>query len=209
MKNKLALLALSAVLFISCKEENNNEIIETTTESSFSGNFKMDAASSTFNWVGKKLTGEHSGFIKYLYGGFDVQNGKVIAGKFVLDMNSINVTDLEGDKKLSLEGHLKGTEKDAEDHFFNVAKYPEAVFNATGMENNLLVGDLTMKDITNEVKIPVTVTKDGEKCTIISEKFTIDRTKWNVKYASKSVFDDLGDKYINDEIELSFTVVSN
>lgn len=209
MKNKLALLALSAVLFISCKEENNNEIIETTTESSFSGNFKMDAASSTFNWVGKKLTGEHSGFIKYLYGGFDVQNGKVIAGKFVLDMNSINVTDLEGDKKLSLEGHLKGTEKDAEDHFFNVAKYPEAVFNATGMENNLLVGDLTMKDITNEVKIPVTVTKDGEKCTITSEKFTIDRTKWNVKYASKSVFDDLGDKYINDEIELSFTVVSN
>ncbi len=28
------------------------------------------------------------------------------------------------------------------------------------------------------------------------------RTHWNVNYASKSIFDDLKDKFVNDEIEL-------
>ena len=42
--------------------------------------------------------------------------------------------------------------------------------------------------------------------TIESEAFTIDRTKWGVNYGSKSVFDDLGDKFINDDIELKILV---
>jgi len=30
----------------------------------------------------------------------------------------------------------------------------------------------------------------------------IDRTKWDVNYGSKSLFDNLGDKFISDNIEL-------
>ena len=44
---------------------------------------------------------------------------------------------------------------------------------------------------------------------ITSETFAIDRTKWDVNYGSKSVFDNLGDKFINDDIELTVTVVAN
>ena len=42
--------------------------------------------------------------------------------------------------------------------------------------------------------------------TLTSETFTIDRSKWNVKYGSKSFFDNLGDKFINDDIELKIMV---
>lgn len=42
-------------------------------------------------------------------------------------MESINVEDLEGQDKIDLEKHLKGTVKGKE-HFFNVQKYPKAYF---------------------------------------------------------------------------------
>ena len=46
----------------------------------------------------------------------------------------------------------------------------------------------------------------GTTVILTSEAFTIDRSKWNVKYGSKSFFDNLGDKFINDDIELQLTV---
>jgi hypothetical protein len=45
--------------------------------------------------------------------------------------------------------------------------------------------------------------------TLRSETFTIDRSKWNIKYKSKSFFDDLGDSFIDDEIELTVNLVAN
>jgi hypothetical protein len=46
----------------------------------------------------------------------------------------------------------------------------------------------------------------GNVTTFKSEKFNIDRAEFNVKYASKTFFDNLKDKFIDDAIELSFTV---
>jgi hypothetical protein len=45
--------------------------------------------------------------------------------------------------------------------------------------------------------------------TLTSEKFTIDRSKWNIQYGSKSFFDNLGDKFINDDMELKVTLVAS
>jgi hypothetical protein len=53
-----------------------------------------------------------------------------------------------------------------------------------------------------------TITVDGDVVTLTSETFTINRTQWNVNYSSKSVFDDLKDKFINDDIELKVTVTA-
>jgi hypothetical protein len=39
--------------------------------------------------------------------------------------------------------------------------------------------------------------------TLTSEPFTIDRTNWGVNYGSKSIFDNLGDKFISDDIQLT------
>ena len=51
---------------------------------------------------------------------FVLQNGNITGGEFVIDMNSIACTDLEGDSKGQLEGHLKS------DDFFGVENHPTA-----------------------------------------------------------------------------------
>ena len=43
---------------------------------------------------------------------------------------------------------------------------------------------------------------NGDEMTLTSDAFLINRTHWNVNYASKSIFDDLKDKFVNDDIEL-------
>lgn len=204
---KILLLGIGVLLFISCKKEEKIE--PTTVETGISGMFITDST-STLNWTGSKQTGKHSGTIKIKTGGFTVENGKITDGKFTIDMNSISVDDLEGDDKINLEEHLKGTKPDVVDHFFNVVKYPEATFVVTGFMNengsDMLEGDLTIKDKTNKVKFAVSLTEADGFVTMSSPEFKIDRTLWGVNYGSKSIFSDLGDKFINDDIALQINM---
>lgn len=210
---KIALLGLSLLLFVSCKEEEKTETTEpTVVEEGVNGTFSVDST-STIAWIGSKPTGKHNGKIVVKNGEFTVENGKISQGKFTIDMNSITVEDLEGDERASLEGHLKGTAKpEANDHFFNVAKYPEAVFEMTSFikENgsDMVEGDLTIKDKTNKVKFPISIVEANGVVTMTSPEFKINRTLWGVNYGSKSIFDDLGDKFIDDEISLQLNLIA-
>ena len=89
--------------------------------------------------------------------------------------------------------------------FFDVEQFPSAAFEVTGLEEKdgktWLSGNLTLKDKKNNVTFPVTLNSNNGQYSITSEVFTIDRSKWDVKYGSKSFFDNLGDKFINDDIE--------
>lgn len=208
---KIALLGLGLLFFVSCKKEEKTESTEpTVVEAGINGTFEVDST-STIAWIGSKPTGKHNGSINVKNGEFTIESGKITEGKFTIDMNSITVGDLEGEEKATLEGHLKGSSKpEAADHFFNVAKYPEATFVVTGFmtENgsDMVEGDLTIKDKTNKVKFPVAITEADGVITMTSPAFDINRTLWDVKYGSKSFFDDLGDKYINDEISLQINI---
>ena len=123
-------------------------------------------------------------------------------------MRSITVTDLTEDKgKTDLETHLKGTgDKEAEDHFFNTTKFPTSNFKInTVTEANgayMVSGMLTIKDIAKEVSFPAEIVITDTNVSLISDTFKIDRTLWGVNYASKSIFDDLKDKFVDDEIAL-------
>ena len=116
-----------------------------------------------------------------------------------------------GDGKEDLEAHLKGTVEGKENHFFDVSKFPSAAFEITGTESlaagkTRLSGNLDIKGQKHNISFPVNITNDGDQMIIESEAFTIDRTKWNVNYGSKSIFEDLGDKFINDDIELKISI---
>ncbi|HSJ12714.1 MAG TPA: YceI family protein, partial [Gillisia sp.] len=145
-------------------------------------------------------------------GTFHANDSIVESGTFVIDMASINVTDLEGDDKANLEHHLKGTVEGKEGDFFNINEFPQAKFEVTGISQvngqSMLQGNLTMKGETKNVEFPVNIDLNGEEIVLTSETFTIDRTKWNINFKSKSVFDSLGDNFINDEIELTIKVVA-
>lgn len=172
--------------------------------------FRVDTTSSVIEWQGEKPTGTHTGTIHIAEGTFHANDSIVESGTFIIDMGSITVTDLEGDQKMNLENHLKGTVEGKEGDFFNINEYPDARFEVTGItENNgqtMLQGNLTMKGETKNVEFPVNINRNGDQLELTSETFTIDRTKWNVNFGSRSVFDSLGDNFINDEIELTIKV---
>lgn len=212
----VALMAFIGLGAISCKnKENNAEVTEAqeVAEVEMASSLTVDTDASVIEWKGSKPTGTHNGTVQLAEGTMDVQEDQIKAGSFVIDMTTITDLDLEGDMKDNLEAHLKGTVEGKEGDFFNVNKYPTAAFeitNITESEGKTMVsGNLTMKEKTHNITFPATITMEGDSVQLKSETFSIDRTLWDVNYGSKSVFDNLGDKFINDEIELTISVVAS
>lgn len=199
----LTIVAIGAAV-VSCKKKADEAMTtdaeEVATSEAAATKYMVNATESVIEWTGYKPTGKHNGTIKIGSGSFTVNNGTLESGSFMINMNSL--ADSEANAKL--EGHLKSAD------FFDVEKHASADFEVTGFEivdgKSMLSGNLTLKDTKNNVTFPVTTTEDGDTFTLTSEMFTIDRSKWNVQYGSKSFFDDLGDKFINDDIELKVTV---
>ncbi len=151
---------------------------------------------STITWKGYKVTGSHYGTITLKNGYLTFEDKKLNGGKFVMDMTSINTTDLEGGSKQKLDGHLKS------DDFFGVKKYPTATLIFTKVKPNgknayQVTGNLTIKKKTHPVSFQLSVY--GNKAT---GNLKIDRSKYDVRYGSGSFFDNLGDKTIYDEFDL-------
>jgi polyisoprenoid-binding protein YceI len=171
----------------------------------FAGSQKVDTSKSTVKWLGKKVTGEHFGTIAVKEGALEVANGKVSGGKVVIDMNSLKCDDIkDAGMNGKLVGHLKS------DDFFSVASFPTSELVVSKVESNgnnhTFSGNLTIKGITNPATFTATSSKDG-KSTVYKGVLTIDRSKYNVKYGSKSFFDNLGDKMIYDEFSLDFNLL--
>jgi polyisoprenoid-binding protein YceI len=158
---------------------------------------KIDAATSTIEWLGKKVTGQHNGTVNFKDGAIVFKGKKLTGGTFTVDMTSLTATDLQGEWQGKLNGHLKA------DDFFGTDKFPTAtlVFKkiATKSANFYTVtADLTIKGITKPVTFDLTV--NGNSATTA---FKVDRTKYDIKYNSKSFFESIGDKAIYDEFELT------
>ena len=214
----IALITFLSLALIGCKnkadEANTSEAEAAAVSEATSQEYVTDVTKSSIEWKGFKPTGTHNGTVNIDMGTFQVTDGNLQSGTFLIDMKSIKVLDLEGDMKGNLEAHLMGTVEGKEGDFFNVNQFPNAAFEITGTEAIAdgkinLSGNLSIKGVKNNITFPATVSTEGDMMTITSDSFTIDRTKWNVNYGSKSVFDNLGDKFINDEMELKINVVAN
>jgi polyisoprenoid-binding protein YceI len=169
--------------------------------------YTLDTKATTATWLGKKMTGEHSGGISLSKGNI-LSDGKTITGgSLEFDMNSITCTDLtDPEWSGKLVGHLK-----AED-FFSVAKNPTAKFEITKTtlkegNNYDVTGKLTIKGITNEITFPAMIKMDAKTLVTVA-KITVNRTKFDIKYGSASFFEGIGDKAISDDFELNVNVVA-
>jgi polyisoprenoid-binding protein YceI len=164
-------------------------------------NKKIDVSKSKIEWTGKKVTGQHTGTVKFQDGVLAFKAGKLSGGSFTVDMNSISDTDLQaGQGKEKLEGHLKA------DDFFGVEKYPVAtiVFKTIAAKSKNLyavTADLTIKGQTNPVAFDLNAGPASA-----TAKFNIDRIKYGIRYGSGSFFQDLGDKTIDDNFLVSVTL---
>lgn len=162
---------------------------------------KVDTKNSVIKWIGYKVTGQHEGTITLRNGELNFDDtSNLIGGKFVMDMTTINTTDLEGGSKERLDNHLKN------DDFFSVKKYntSDLVFKKVSKQKNdskivvyLIDADLTIKGITNPVTFKINISDNSAYANL-----KIDRTKFEIKYGSSSFFDGLKDRAIYDEFDL-------
>ena len=90
--------------------------------------------SSDVHWWGYKIAkteaSSHDGTVNVKSGNLVLKNGSVVGGQFVLDMTTINATDLSGEYQGKLNGHLKNGD------FFEVEKYPTATYKITSVKKN-------------------------------------------------------------------------
>ena len=181
--------------------------------SAFTSNDKKSTLSVNLDeskvvWLGKKVTGEHTGFINIAYGDLEFEGDKLTGGSFEIDMNSLTNTDIENEEfNQKLVGHLKSAD------FFSVEKFPKSTFNIQEVTQKsptkyLVKGEITIKGITRAIEFPVQVTLVDGKASATAN-ITIDRSEFDVKYGSGSFFEDLGDKMIYDDFTLNVTLVAN
>ena len=206
-------LCIAVVGCKKAKEANTSEAEAAAVSESTSQKYVVNVKESTIGWSGFKPTGTHTGSIKIENGILEMDNGTLKSGTFLINMKSITSEDLEGDMKTNLENHLKGTVEGKEGDFFDVTKFPTAAFEITGTQagengKTMLSGNLAIKGMKHNVTFPVKITNESDFIRINSDSFTIDRTKWGVNYGSKTIFDNLGDKFINDAIELKLAIVA-
>ncbi|HLW14100.1 MAG TPA: YceI family protein [Flavobacteriaceae bacterium] len=218
-KQILNLFLVTAVALgaVSCK--NNQEsaeealVLEEVNEEVTSKDFVIDAQNSTIKWEGYKPGTTHDGLVALQEGKFILKDKQIVEGNFVIDMASIEVLDLEGEYKERLENHLTGHLEGTEGQFFDVGEFPTANFKVKGTSlvdgTPFLVGDLTLKEKTNEVSFPFEVEMvDNQVVSIKTAPFIIDRSKWDIKFKSKSFFENLGDNFISDDIQLEIELVA-
>ena len=207
------------VIFIGCNKDLKKQQTSTTEKALAAADLAsvitvndtliVDLENSNIDWIGRKVTGEHSGTLN-LSDGFVIWNRKSITGgKITFDMTSIQNTDIESlEWKEKLEKHLM-----AEDFFF-ADSFPHAILEIKNHRQTIndksenidqIIADLTIRGITHEIIFPLQISQDNY---ILNAEgnINVNRTSFNIKYKSGTFFEDLGDRMIYDDFIVRFSV---
>lgn len=134
---------------------------------------------------------------------FDAENLEGSSANFTVQMASV---ETDNDKR---NGHLQSED------FFDAKKYPEMKFVSTSFTKNgseyTVNGNLTIRDITNEVSVPVKVLglgdhpmKKGKLITAMRAEFSLNRNEYGVgtgSWAATAV--------VGDEVKVSVLLEAN
>ena len=175
------------------------------------GRYRVDTERSALEWIGRSFSGAHQGAIAIREGWLEVANGQAVSGEFTLDMNAMTNVDLaDSAMRRMLIAHLQS------DDFFDVARYPTAVFRLRSITANLgarpggvnadVVGSLTLKGVTEDVGFPATIGLLEDGVLSAEAHFDIDRTRWNVLYGSGKFYEKLGKHLVHDVVTVGIRV---
>ncbi len=170
--------------------------------------YSIQGEQSKIRWTGRKVTGNHVGFLQTGSGYIKLEEDKLVNGRISIDMNSLTCTDIKDEKNnAKLVRHLKNPD------FFSADSFPTSTFEiqeATSSEGSafLIKGILTIKGISKPYEFRVNLEKKATDI-IVSGKITVDRTLFNIRYKSSSFFDGLGDRMIYDDFDLDLYLVFN
>ncbi|KIA88660.1 YceI family protein [Kaistella jeonii] len=163
---------------------------------------------SQVNWWGYKIAkteaSSHNGTVNLKSGNIVMKGNQVIGGTFVLDMTSLTSTDLTGEYQTKLNNHLKTGD------FFEVEKHPTASYTITSLKKNndkvynyIVNGNLTVKGKTNPVSFPAKIAYSKGVVSLVSNKFTFDRQKFDIAYRSP-----MQDVLVKDDIDMLVKVTA-
>lgn len=190
-----------------------NEVEKTPEKQSVSlldGTYSFSMNESQIQWEGKKTLVKDwvdIGFVSLVSGDISIVDKTPSSGKITIDMNSISATKTganSGEDKLSM--HLKSAD------FFDTTVYPTGEFKVSSIsliENNnyKVTGDIKIKGITKIIEFPASIYMKDNKI-LVDGEITLNRADFNVRYGSKSFFNDLGDKVIDDNFILRLKLVA-
>jgi polyisoprenoid-binding protein YceI len=151
---------------------------------------KVNPNKSKFTWTGYASVGNYAptGTIQLSSGRLNFDGKTLLKGIFEFDMKTISHENKD------LMNHLKSED------FFEVEKYPKAIFILEKITNNQAIGLLKIKNIQKKISFPVTI-KESEEEIQIQADMNINRTDFGIKYNSESLFSNLGDYAIKDNFK--------
>ena len=219
---KTSIFLASAIMLASCgggvKSTESKDADSAAKAGTGAQNYQVDVTKSTVQWKGFNSLGyEHFGTLNIKSGMLMLEGSTLKAGKFTMDMNSIKCQDLtDAEKNKNLIKHLSDTD------FFAVSKFPEAVFELTGVaavpadsvgNNSIIEGNLTLKNVTRNIALPAKVVVNGNQVST-EGKVVINRLDWGVNYKREQA--GLGEKLIlkikdgvvKKEMEISFNITA-
>jgi len=215
MKKVLLSLSLMGMVFLaSCGSKDTvtaTDAQESATASETATEYAVNTAVSATNWKGGKIFQDtskpesgHYGSVKFKSGIVTVKDGVLESGSFVTDQTTFESVDLNEDaeNKGKLDGHLKSSD------FLDVEKFPEAKFEITNVKtldsgdyNTEISGNLDFRGIPKNITFKANVKEEGDKVTIKSEEFKINRQDFGIVYQSTG-----GDSLIKDEVMLQVDI---
>ncbi len=218
MKKVLLSLSLMGMVFLaSCGSKDTvtaTDAQESATASETATEYAVNTAVSATNWKGGKIFQDtskpesgHYGSVKFKSGIVTVKDGVLESGSFVTDQTTFESVDLNEDaeNKGKLDGHLKSSD------FLDVEKFPEAKFEITNVKtlvsgdyNTEISGNLDFRGIPKNITFKANVKEEGDKVTIKSEEFKINRQDFGIVYQSTG-----GDSLIKDEVMLQVDITAD
>lgn len=206
MRKLLFLILPVALVLAACTAPKapEAEVTDATSDVAMprKGNYAIDPAASRVTWIGTKLSGRHTGTIPVTEGSIELEGTTVKAGNAMLAVNQVIVTDLTGDYKAKLEGHLRSPD------FFHADSFPTAEFmiletvpmtQDSAGANTIVKGRLIIRGVSKGIRFPANIRMQGDSL-VATANFNIDRQQWGIKYAGKQ--DDL----IRDEVNLDLAL---
>jgi polyisoprenoid-binding protein YceI len=176
------------------------------------GTYFIDVKKSVIEWSGRNINNRHHGRIALSEGKVEIENGRPVAGRIVLDMYSITNLDLhDAAWRDMLLRHLTS------DDFFDVAQYPTASFEligaspiaacSPGTPNMMISGSLTIKDSTLPICFPAIIAAQEDGSIKAQASIQFDRTLWNVRY-SGILYERLCMHLVNDLISVELFIIA-
>lgn len=203
---KLSILAAMSMLFFACGNETT-EKSETTEETQVEEvtpvSYTINTETSKVAWKGSMIgVYAHEGDVNVSQGTIETANGEVTGGDFTIDLTTIVTTDddalYEMAPREKLVGHLKA------DDFFGVETHPLATFTIKSVNGSTVVGDLTIKGVTNEEKVEDVVASENNGTITATGKLTFNRQNYGVTYKNT-----MNDMVISDDIELTINLAGS